>query len=303
MKIFDNITQLTGSTPLVRLNKINKGANANLLVKLEFFNPYSSVKDRIGVAMIIDAEERGLINKNVTFVEPTSGNTGIALAFVCAQRNYKLILTMPENMSIERRRLLSALGAKIILTPKEQGMEGAINKAEDIVRQTADACMLKQFTNRVNPKTHKETTALEIWNDTEGSVDIVVAGVGTGGTITGIAETIKKRKPQFKVIAVEPKESAVLSGKKKGLHKIQGIGAGFIPDVLNKNLIDEIVCVEYIDAVRVVDELAKKEGILVGPSGGAAVWAALNIARRVENENKLIVVIIPDSGERYLSLN
>jgi len=302
MKIFDNITQLTGNTPLVRANKISKGIKANLVLKLEFFNPCSSIKDRIAIAMIIDAEQCGLINKDVTIVESTSGNIGIALAFICAQRNYRLILTMPDNMSIERRRLMLALGAEIIITPQEQGMNGAISKAEDIARKIPNAYMLKQFTNLVNPKAHRETTALEIWNDTEGKVDIVVAGVGTGGTITGIAEVIKKKKPQFKAVAVEPKDSAVLSGGKKGMHKIQGIGAGFVPEVLNKNLLDEIVCVEYLDAINVVGMVAKQEGILIGPSGGAAVWAALNIAKRTENEDKLIVVIIPDSGERYLSL-
>ena len=302
MKILDNITQTIGHTPLVRLNKVGKGLGADLVGKLEFFNPCGSVKDRIGLAMIEDAEKKGLIRKNSIIIEPTSGNTGIGLAFVCAQKGYKLILTMPENMSIERRRLLSLLGAKLVLTPSDKGMRGAVEKAEELVKESKNSFMPQQFKNPANPKVHQDTTALEIWEDTEGKIDILVAGVGTGGTITGVAVALKNKKPEVKIIAVEPKDSAVLSGGEPGPHGVQGIGAGFIPEVLRKDLLDEIICVEYKDAVAVADSLAKKEGILAGISSGAAVWAAVEVAKREENKDKLIVVIIPDTGERYLSL-
>jgi len=302
MKILDNITQTIGHTPLVRLNKVSKGLGADLVGKLEFFNPCGSVKDRIGLAMIEDAEEKGLINKDSVIVEPTSGNTGIGLAFVCAQRGYKLILTMPENMSIERRRLLSLLGAKLVLTPSDKGMRGAVEKAEELAKENKNSFIPQQFTNPANPKVHQDTTAREIWEDTEGKIDILVAGVGTGGTITGVAVALKSKNPEAKIIAVEPKDSAVLSGGEPGPHGVQGIGAGFIPEVLRKDLLDEIICVEYKDAIAMADSLAKKEGILAGISSGAAVWAGVEVAKREENKGKLIVVIIPDTGERYLSL-
>lgn len=302
MKISDNITQTIGNTPLVRLNKTGKELEADLVGKLEFFNPCGSVKDRIGLAMIEDAEEKGLINKDSVIIEPTSGNTGIGLAFVCAQRGYKLILTMPENMSIERRKLLSLLGAELVLTPSGKGMRGAVEKAEEIAKENKNAFIPQQFKNPANPKVHQDITAREIWEDTEGKVDILVAGVGTGGTITGVAAALKGKKPEVKIVAVEPKDSAVLSGGEPGPHGIQGIGAGFVPGVLRKDLLDEIICVEYKDAVAVADSLAKKEGILAGISSGAAVWAAVEVAKREENKGKLIIVIIPDTGERYLSL-
>jgi cysteine synthase A len=302
MKIADDITKLIGNTPLVRLNKIAKDIKAQLTGKLEFFNPCASVKDRIGLAMIVDAESKGLIKKDTVIIEATSGNTGIALAFVCAQRGYHLILTMPESMSIERRKLLSLLGAQIVLTPREDGMTGAVKKAEELIKKTPNSFMPQQFKNSANPKIHKETTAEEIWRDTDGKVDILVAGVGTGGTITGVAEVIKERKPAFKIIAVEPKNSPVLSGGKAGLHKIQGIGAGFVPDVLRRDLVDEIITVSDDDAIATAKRLAKDEGILAGISSGAAVYAALEVARRKENAGKLIVVILPDTGERYLSM-
>lgn len=294
-------TELIGNTPLVRLNRITEGAMAEVVAKLESFNPISSVKDRIGVAMIMDAEEKGVINKNTVIVEPTSGNTGIALAFVCAARGYKLILTMPDTMSIERRQLLSVFGAELILTPGAEGMKGAIKKAEQMVAENPSYYMPQQFKNPANPEIHRLTTAEEIWRDTAGKVDILVAGVGTGGTITGVAEVIKKRKPGFKVIAVEPKDSPVLSGGKAGAHKIQGIGAGFVPDVLRRDLIDEIIPVTNEDAGKISRRLAREEGILAGISSGAATWAALEVAQRQENKGKLIVVILPDTGERYLS--
>ena len=301
MKIAENITELIGNTPLVRLKKIGEGLEADLVGKLEFFNPCSSVKDRIGLAMIRDAEEKGLIKEGVTIIEPTSGNTGIALAFVCAQRGYRLILTMPESMSMERRLFLSWLGADIVLTPADQGMKGAINRADELVRTHVDYIMLQQFKNLANPKIHRETTAEEIWKDTEGKVDIVVSGVGTGGTITGLGELLKSRKPEIKMVAVEPKNSPVLSGGLPGSHKIQGIGAGFVPEILKRELIDEIICVEDEDAILMAEKVAKEEGLLVGNSSGAAVWAAVELAKRKENINKLIVIILPDTGERYLS--
>jgi cysteine synthase A len=294
-------TELIGNTPLVRLNHVTRGAVAEVVAKLESFNPLSSVKDRIGVAMIVDAEARGLIKKGAIIVEPTSGNTGIALAFVCAARGYHLILTMPDTMSLERRQLLTILGAELVLTPGAEGMPGAIRKAEQIVAENRGYFMPQQFKNPANPEIHRLTTAEEIWRDTGGRVDILVAGVGTGGTITGIAGVIKERKPGFKAIAVEPVSSPVLSGGKAGPHKIQGIGAGFVPDIFRPDLIDEIVTVTNEDAGLTARRLAREEGILAGISSGAAVWAALKVAGRPENNGKLIVVILPDTGERYLS--
>lgn len=294
-------TELIGNTPLVRLNRVTGGAKAEVVAKLESFNPLSSVKDRLGVAMIVTAEEKKLINKNTVIVEPTSGNTGIALAFVCAARGYRLVLTMPDTMSVERRHLLSIFGAELVLTPGAEGMPGAIRKAEQLVAENKNYFMPQQFKNEANPEIHRLTTAEEIWRDTDGKVDILVAGVGTGGTITGVAEVIKKRKPSFKAIAVEPVNSPVLSGGKPGPHKIQGIGAGFVPDVLRKDLIDEIVQVSNEDAGATARRLAKEEGILAGISSGAATWAAIEVAKRPANAGKLIVVILPDTGERYLS--
>lgn len=302
MKIAQDITRLIGNTPLVYLSKIGRDLPGKLVAKLEFFNPCGSVKDRIAVSMIEAAERKGLISKGTVIVEPTSGNTGIALAFVCAQRGYRLILTMPESVSVERRKILSRFSAQVVLTPAEEGMKGAVKKAEEILRNTPGAFMPQQFKNPANPRIHRETTALEIWEDTEGKVDVVVAGVGTGGTLTGIAEALKSRKPSLKVVAVEPKRSAVLSGGKPGSHKIQGIGAGFIPEVLRLELIDEIIAVEDEDAFFMSQLLAREEGILAGISSGANVWAAREIASRRENKDKLIVVIVPDTGERYLSI-
>jgi len=294
-------TELIGNTPLVRLNRITEGAEAEVVAKLESFNPLGSVKDRIGVSMIATAEEKGLINKDTVIVEPTSGNTGIALAFVCAARGYKLILTMPDTMSLERRQLLSVLGAQLVLTPGAEGMPGAVRRAEQLVAENPSYLMPQQFKNLANPEIHRLTTAEEIWRDTDGRVDILVAGVGTGGTITGVAEVLKKRKPEFKAIAVEPANSPVLSGGKPGPHKIQGIGAGFIPDVLRLDLVDEIIKVTNEDAGTMARRLAKEEGILAGISSGAATWAALEVARRRATAGKLIVVVLPDTGERYLS--
>jgi len=301
VKIAEDITKLIGNTPMVKLGKLSRGLNAFIVAKLESFNPLSSVKDRIGVSMIEDGENRGLIKKDTIIVEPTSGNTGIALAFVCAVKGYRLILTMPDTMSIERRKLLAAFGAELVLTSGSDGMAGAVKKAEEILESTPNTYMPQQFKNRANPKIHRETTAEEIWRDTDGKVDILVSGVGTGGTITGVAEVIKKRKADFKAVAVEPYDSAVLSGEKKGPHKIQGIGAGFIPDILKIELIDEIVKVKNEDAMLMTKRLAGEEGIFAGISSGAASWAAIEIAKRKSNQNKLIVVILPDTGERYLS--
>jgi cysteine synthase A len=306
-RIYDDITQAIGHTPLIRLRRVVGDAKATVVAKLESFNPLWSVKDRIGVAMIDAAERDGKINKNSTIVEPTSGNTGIGLAFTCAARGYKLIVTMPETMSLERRRLLKALGAEIVLTPGDQGMNGAINKAKEILAATPNSFMPQQFENPANPEVHRKTTAEEIWHDTQGKVDILISGVGTGGTITGVAEVIKQRKPSFKAIAVEPVNSPVITQtmNKQPLnrrpHKIQGLGAGFVPANLNLNIIDEVVQVQDEDAFTTARRLAREEGILGGISAGAAVWAAVQVAKRPENAGKLIVTVLPDLGERYLS--
>jgi len=300
-RIFSHGSNTIGCTPLIRLNALTKGLPATILVKVEFRNPLGSVKDRIALSMIETAEKEGLINDDTLIVEPTSGNTGIGLAFVCAEKGYKLTLTMPETMSLERRKLLKHLGAELVLTPGGEGMKGAISKAKEIVSNTPGAYMPDQFANPANPEIHRKTTAEEIWLDTEGSVDVLVAGVGTGGTITGVSEVIKARKPEFKSIAVEPADSPVLSGGSPGPHKIQGIGAGFVPQVLNTNIIDEIITVTNDQAFETARNMASMEGILCGISSGAAVWAALTAARNPENENKTIVTILPSTGERYLS--
>jgi cysteine synthase len=300
-KINNNILEAIGKTPLIRLNRLTEGAQATVLVKLESRNPGGSVKDRIALSMITEAEKQGLIKPGDTLIEPTSGNTGVGLAMLAAVKGYRMILTMPETMSIERRTLLKAYGAELVLTPGPEGMGGAIKKAEELITQASNCFMPQQFKNIANAKVHRETTGPEIWNDTDGKVDILVAGVGTGGTITGIAQYIKPLKKTFKAVAVEPAGSPILSGGVKGPHKIQGIGAGFVPDVLQRDLIDEIVKVKDEDAFQTARLLAKKEGILAGISSGAAVWAALEVANRAENKGKLIVVILPDTGERYLS--
>ena len=300
-KIYDDITATVGNTPLVRLRRMTADCAAELVVKVESFNALSCVKDRIGVAQIEDAERRGLLREGSVIIEPTSGNTGIALAFAGAARGYRVILTMPDTMSLERRQLLKILGAEVVLTPGEEGMKGAIKKAEELNRQIAGSFMPQQFGNPANPEIHRKTTAEEIWRDTDGRADILVAGVGTGGTLTGIAEVLKERKKGFRAVAVEPDTSPVLSGGEPGLHKIQGIGAGFVPEVLNVNIIDEIVRVTDEDAGVTARRLAREEGILAGISSGAALWAGLQVARREENRGRLVVVILPDTGERYLS--
>jgi cysteine synthase A len=301
MKIFNDVSEVIGNTPLVRLNRLSDGLRCSVVAKLESKNPGGSLKDRICLSMVKEGERLGFIKKDTIIVEPTSGNTGIGLAMMAAVRGYRLILVMPETMSSERRNLLKAYGAELVLTPGAEGMIGAIKRAEELVGQTPNVFMPQQFKNLANPKIHRETTAVEIWNDTEGKIDTLVAGVGTGGTITGVAEYIKPKKKQFKAIAVEPFNSPVLSGGKPGPHKIQGIGAGFKPDVLKMELIDEVIKVKDEEAMETARQLARKEGLLVGISSGAAAFAALEVARRVESEGKLLVVVLPDTGERYLS--
>ncbi|AHF10793.1 MULTISPECIES: cysteine synthase A [Dehalobacter] len=300
-KIYDGLTELIGGTPLVRLHHISAGINAEVIAKIESFNPGGSIKDRIALNMILDAEKKGLMTKDSVIIEPTSGNTGIGLAFVAAAKGYRLILTMPETMSVERRKLLQAYGAEVILTPGSEGMTGSIKKAAELAREIPGSFIPQQFENQANPQIHRETTAEEIWADTDGEIDILVAGVGTGGTLTGIGEVLKVRKPELKVIAVEPQGSPVLSGGRPGSHNLQGIGAGFVPGVLNIDLIDEIFQVTDQEAYQTGRELVKKEGMLVGISAGAAAFAALEVAKRPENEGKMIVVILPDTGERYIS--
>ncbi len=300
-RIVEDVTRLVGGTPLVKLGRIGQGLHAEIVAKMESFNPCSSVKDRIGLSMIEAAERSGNIGPDTIIVEPTSGNTGIALAFVCAAKGYRLILTMPDTMSLERRKLLKALGAELILTPGAEGMPGAIRKADELAASDPTYFMPHQFKNPANPEVHRKTTAEEIWNDTDGGIDVLVAGVGTGGTITGVAEIIKERKPSLKVIAVEPADSPVLSGGQAGSHKIQGIGAGFVPDVLRVELVDEVIRVRHQDAGRMARRLAREEGILAGISAGAALWAAVEVAKRPESAGKTIVFILCDTGERYLS--
>lgn len=299
--VFEDITKTIGRTPLVKINKLSQGLDATILAKLEFFNPLSSVKDRIGVAMIEAAEKRGELKEGSVIIEPTSGNTGIAMAFVAAAKGYRLILTMPDTMSLERRQLLKIFGAELVLTEGAKGMRGAVEKAEELIKQTPNSFMPQQFNNPANPEIHRKTTAEEIWNDTDGKVDIFVAGIGTGGTITGVAGVIKKKKPSFKAIGIEPADSPVLSGGKPGAHKIQGIGAGFVPEVLDLKLVDEIIKVSNEDATDTTRKLARQEGILAGISSGAAMWAALEVAKRKDSKGKTIVVVLPDTGERYLS--
>ena len=300
-KIYSDITQLVGKTPLVKFNRLTEGLNATVVGKLESHNPLGSVKDRIAISMIDEAEKTGKISPDTIIVEPTSGNTGIGLAFICAARGYSLILTMPDTMTMERRQLLKAFGAELILTPGDEGMTGAIKRAEELVNQGSTYFMPQQFINPANPAAHRATTAEEIWNDTDGTVDVLVSGVGTGGTITGVAQVIKARKPEFKAVAVEPARSPILSGGEKGPHKIQGIGAGFVPDILDRSVIDEVIRVDDDDAAETARRLAKEEGIFVGISSGAATFAALEVAARPESSGKLIVVVLPSTGERYLS--